>query len=288
MLMVNNVTKTLLFLVLNLVVAFNVASHERFMVPSHTLLSVVDSKKVTLIASISNAIFHPDMPLGDSNTGADVGDLADLFKLLKHQVINPKGDVNQNVRWQAFSRLSVADVEIKDTGTYRISLVQPDVAMTTFKKADGTPWRLFGTKPSLPAGATDVVRRTTSSRVETFVTLNAPSKAAVNPTGQGLELAGETHPNDLFALEAAQFQLFFNGKPLTIPAKVKVIKAGTRHRNNRNEQALSIDDEGKFTFIAQQAGFYFLAAETKVEAIDEPNVDVKHFSLYLSLEVFPQ
>ena len=187
-------------------------AHERFMVPSHTLLSGDKAQAVTITASISNAMFHPDRPFGDS-TGADVGNLKDLFNMLEHQVITPAGKVTNDTRWQAFARQSVADVWLKDSGTYRIGLVQPDVNMTTFKKADGSFSRRFGKNPELPAGITDIVRRTTSSRVETFVSFNSPTHGAVMPTGSGVELGGDTHPNDLFAGETANFQLFLTASP---------------------------------------------------------------------------
>lgn len=286
MLSFNHVLKTTCLALLSFTISAQ--AHERFMVPSHTLLSGDKAQAVTLTASISNAIFHPDRPLADSNTGADVGNLKDLFELLQHQVIQPDGKVTTGTRWQAFARQSVADVWLKDSGTYRIGLIQPDVHMVTFKQQDGTHSRIFGKNPNLPEGATDAVRRTTSSRVETVVSLNSPSREALKPTGIGVELGGETHPNDLFSGETAHFQLFFNGKALNMPAKVKVIKAGTRHRNNRNEQSITVDNNGKFSFTPQAPGFYFLAAETTLEVKQPADTDLKHFSLYLTLEVFPE
>lgn len=268
--------------------ATSVMAHERYIVPSHTLLSGDKAQSVTLMASISNAIFHPDRPLGDSNTGAEVGDLKTLFSLLEHSVIDPQGNITNSTRWQAFARMSVADVALTESGTYRIGLNQPDVHMTTFKKADGTPWRLFGANAKLPEGATNIVRRTTSSRVETFVTFNKTTQQAVNPTGVGVELAGDMHPNDLFANEQVNFQLYFNGKSLTKDVNVKLIKAGTRHRNNRAEQKIAVNDKGEISFTPAQAGFYFLGVETHLNTPDDEKVDVKHFSLYLTLEVFPE
>ena len=273
---------------LGALLACQASAHERYMLPSHTLLSGDKPQSVTVTASISNAIFHPDRPLADSNTGADVGDLKDLFAILQHQVIAPNGKVSDNTKWQAFARMSVADIKLEDSGTYRIGLVQPDVAMTTFTKADGTPWRVFGKAPKLPEGATNIVRRTTSSRVEAFVSLNSPTDTALKATGVGVELAGESHPNDIFAGEKVSFQLLFNGKPLTMPARVKLIKAGTRHRNDRNEQIIKVGADGKFGFTPSEAGFYFLSAETKVKVPQPADVDIKHYSLYLSLEVFPE
>ena len=259
-------------------------AHERYILPSHTLLSGDKAQTVTLTSSISNDIFHPDRPFGDD--GQYQGDLKSLFNILSSQVINAEGKVITGPDWQAYSRMSVADLNIKESGTHRISLVQPDVFMTTFKKADGTPWRLFGKDPTLPDGATNVVRRTTSSRVETFVTLNAPSKLAVQPVGSGLEVLAHTHPNDLFTGENISMQLFFDGAP--VKGKVALIRGATRHRNDRNEQELNVKDNGMFSFEAEHAGFYLLTASHDVAANQEREVDIKHYGLMLTLEVFPE
>ena len=262
-------------------------AHERFMLPSHTLLSGENTQSVTLMMSISNAIFHPDRPLGNNQKGLDSGELAMFYSLLNHQVITPTGVINK-ASWQAFSRVSVADVTLTESGTYRISTVQPDIPMTTYKTAEGTPAREWGPNPVLPEGAVDIVRRTTAARIESYVSLNQPSDQALKPQGIGLELTGETHPNDLFVGENAKFQLLFNGKKINSETSIKAIKGGTRHRNNRNEKPLILDKNGYFSFKPEQAGFYLLIAETSVEIEQPAPVDVKHYSLYVTLEVFPE
>ncbi|OBT04189.1 hypothetical protein A9267_18015 [Shewanella sp. UCD-FRSSP16_17] len=268
---------------------FTSTAHERFILPSHTLLSGEAPQSITVLASISNDIFHPDRPLGDSGSGRDVGELKEYFANLEYTVIAPDGKVSLDTQWAAYSRMSVADVTLAHEGTYRVGLVQPDVFMTTFVNAEGQPARLWGPSPEIPAGATKVVRRTTASRVETFVTLNSVTQQAIAPTGTGVEIVSKkNHPNDLFANETAQFQLLFNGKPLTTNTKVKLIKAGTRHRNDRDEQILDVSQNGDISFTPSQAGFYLLIAETHVNAPDAADIDVKHFSLYLTLEVFPE
>lgn len=274
-------------------ISINTFAHERYILPSHTMLSGNEAQFVTLTASISNDIFHPDRPYGNHDKRIDVGQLAKLFDALIPTFITPNGETINNVSWQAFKRMSVADVEVEQSGTYRIGLVQPDIAMTTFKKADGTSDRIFGKQPKLPANVTDVVRRTTSARVETFVSVNDFTDTAINTRSSGLELGGETHPNDLFSGEAASFQLFFDGKPIKDinpknKIKVHVVKAGTRHRNVREEVNLPVDAQGHFTFTPTAAGFYLLIVE-KSQKISQPvDVDVKHHSLYATLEVFPE
>src|SRR5690606_15729061 len=111
--------------------------------------------------------------------------------------------------------------------TYRISLAQPEVLMTTFKRVDGSPGRTFGLMNNVPEGATNILKRSASSRVETFVSWNEPNRKALAPTGVGLELAGETHPNDLFVGEEIRFQLLFKGKPVGAGVSAHFTQGGT-------------------------------------------------------------
>ncbi len=263
-------------------------AHGRFILPTHTVLSGEQAQTVGLISSISNDIFHPDRALGDNGKGVVDPELKNLFSILREKVILPDGSVSEDIRWQAFARFSVADLPVDKPGTYRVSLIQPEVHMTTFKKPDGTPWRTFGKMQNIPGGATDIVRRTTASRVDTFITYNNATRKAVEPTGVGLELAGETHPNDLFTGEPVKFRLFFNGKPVGPGVKGHFIRQSTRHRNQRDAIEVETDKDGRFSVTFDEAGFYLLEAEYAFPGETGSEVDMHHHGLYLTLEVFPE
>ena len=261
-------------------------AHERFMLPSHTLLSGDAPQTVTVLASISNDIFHPDRPLGDNFESDSVGDLKPLFDVLRSQHITSIGEPTAGPRWRAFTRYSVADWSLKSSGTHRLTLMQPEVRFTTFTSPDGSYGRRFGVNPKLPIGVTNIVKRASTSRVETFASLNDITFAAVKPQAQGLALSGSSHPNDLFVGEAAQFQLFYDGEP--IASEVKIVRGGTRHRNARQEIKVETNTHGSFEFTPEHAGFYLIIANHAVEQPQEADIDVKHYGLMLTLEVFPQ
>lgn len=263
-------------------------AHGRYILPSHTQLSGEEVKQVTLLASISNDVFHPDKPLGNNGGGEVNSFLVNLFKTLKASTTAPDGTVSNAIEWQAFSRQSISDITIDKSGTYRISLVQQPTAWVTFKNADGTPSRSFGNKQALPPGATDVVYHTTASRTETFITHNTPNRAALKSTGSGLELMGKTHPNDLFVGETADFQLFLDGKPLNESAVVHITRDGTRHRNQRNTLESKTDTSGIFSIVFDQAGMYLLEVEHTQKGTKNSGIDFHHNTLYVALEVFPE
>lgn len=263
-------------------------SHDRYLLPSHTVLSGETGQSVGFEASISNDIFHPDRPLGDNGSGKVSPSLQGFFATIQPQILQPDGKPLNQAFVQAFARFSAGDFTLQESGTYRFSLPQPNLIMTTFKQSDGTSGRRFGTAPEVPEGATEVKTTQIYSRVETFVTLNKPTWEAWNPTGAGLELSGKSHPNDLFAGEAYPFQLFFNGKPLSAACEVTLIQGATRHRNVRNDQVFTTQADGQFEVKFDQAGYYLLKATLQLPGDPATGIDAQTASLFVTLEVFPE
>lgn len=262
-------------------------AHDRYILPSHTVLSGDDQKQVTLRASISNDMFHPQMPLGSNDKGKASPTLEALFQHMQAIVVQPDGEVRP-VSWQAFAMESVADVDLSEAGTYRIAMVQPATLMTTFKNADGSGSRRFGPNPQIPADASDVVKRTIASRTESYLTLNRTSKKALAPTGQGLEISWLSHPNDLFANEKVSFVMLFDGAPVAEGLEVSLVRGGTRHRNQRNPMVGKTMSDGKCTVTFSEPGFYHLQASLTQAGAAGSEIVKHHNSLYVTLEVFPE
>lgn len=260
-------------------------AHGRYIISSHSVLSGEEPESVTLTASISNDFFHPDRAFGDDGSGVVDPELSGLFKILDTYVIDPTGN-RHPLAWQAYSRLSIADLTLDQTGSYRIISQQPPTLMTTFKKSNGERGRFFG-EGEVPAGASEVMRRLISSRVELFLSKNAPNTVAMDKKGNGLELSGPDHPNDLYTGETYQFSFTHNGKPLTQAAELVITRGGTRYRDSRDSQKITTSETGEFEINFSQAGVYLLEAEISFSN-PEPNIDVAHDTLYLSLVVLPE
>lgn len=263
-------------------------AHARYILPSHTILSGQAPQYVTLSASISNDIFHPDKPFGNNGGGTVNSFLDAIFQFVNPTITMPNGSVSDDILWRAYARQSVADLKLEQSGTYKVSMVQSPTPLTTFTNAEGEKSRQFGNQKPIPAGATDIIHHTVHSRVETYITHNAPSQAALKGTGEGLELIPHTHPNDLFVGEPAQFQLQLDGKHLPQGVKVALTREGTRHRNQREIKEFTTDAEGNITVDFEQAGFYLLEVEHTEPGLPESDVKFRHHSLYLTLEVSPE
>jgi hypothetical protein len=287
MLKPNQLTTVFCFCIFSLFSSLGYA-HARYILPSHTILSGQAPQYVTLSASISNDIFHPDKPLGNNGGGVVNPFLQGIFQFIKPTITLPDGSLSDNILWQAYARQSVADLKLEQSGTYKISFIQSPTPLTTFTNAEGEKSRQFGEQVPMPSGATDIVRHTVHSRVETYITHNAPSEAALKASGQGLEVLPLTHPNDLFVGEPAQFQLLLNGKHLPQGIEVELTREGTRHRNQRGIQHLTTDPQGNVTVDFDQAGFYLLEVEYTEPGLPDSGIKFQHHSLYLTLEVSPE
>ena len=155
-------------------------------------------------------------------------------------------------------------------------------------KENGQPRRWMGTAESftkdVPAKAEGLKVSQTSNRMEVFVTSGAPSTEVLAPTGQGLELKPVTHPNDLFAGEAADFVFLLDGKPAA-DVEISVIPGGNRYRDELGEIKAKTDKDGKVSITWPEAGMYWMEAElTTDKGVSKPATE-RRASYSATLEV---
>ena len=151
--------------------------------------------------------------------------------------------------------------------------------------------RWMGTPESfakdVPAKAEGLKVSQTSNRMEVFVTSGAPSTDVLAPSGQGLELKPVTHPNDLFAGEAAEFVFLLDGKPAA-DVEISVIPGGNRYRDELGAIRTRTDAGGKASITWPEAGMYWLQAElTTDQGVSKPATE-RRASYSATLEVLAQ
>jgi uncharacterized GH25 family protein len=179
------------------------------------------------------------------------------------------------------------DLEIRVPGTYRVA-VAGDVVMARWEE-DGKPKRWRGLPAemaaNIPAGAAKLEVEQTQRRVETFVTVGAPT--ALKTSGVGLEMVATTHPNDLYAGEPAKFQFLLDGKPAR-DLEVEIVASGTRYRADPEAMMLKTDQDGAVTVTWPAAGYYWIDAAVDDENATVPKVRKRRAAYNATLEVLPQ
>ena len=220
-------------------------AHRMWILPSTFTLSG-EEQWVTVDGAVSNDLFFPNhVPLRLDNMG----------------VTAPDG-VSSPVEggWTGKFR-SAFDVKLDKQGTWKIG--EAGASYFARWEEDGEPRRKRGSLADLEAdgliGKPGVEVMQASRRVETFVTLGAPSVDALAPTGQGLELVPVTHPNDVYAEEPAFFRFVLDGEP-AVGLEVKISKGQDRYRDDQGLVELVSDENGEVSFTLEEPGRYWLSS----------------------------
>ena len=228
-------------------------AHRAWLAPTATVLSGTDAW-VGFDAGMSNGVFIPDH--------AAMGLEGLVITAPDGSTVQPENVMRSRYR-------STFDLHLTQSGTYRVANVLGGVVVSY--KQDGATKRFRGTEATMaaniPADATEVTVTRSDSRVETFVTLGAPTTAALTPTGEGIELVAVTHPNDLVAGEAATFKLIRDGHPAA-GLEVTIARGGSRYRDNPEEMTVRTGADGAFTVTWPEPGMYWVNASVRTPAAD--------------------
>ncbi len=248
------------------------SAHKAWLQPSQTVFSEKGAW-MTVDAAVSNDLFYFNhVPLG----------------LERLQVTAPDGS-RVEPRNAATGKLrSVFDLELLQEGTYKVAMVNQGMFASYMLDGENKRWRGSpeAFKRDIPAGATQVKVSESTGRVETFVTVGAPTTTVFRPSGKGLELAPVTHPNDLYAGEAAQFQLLLDGEPAA-GLEIEIVPGATRYRDQQDTITLTSDADGKFSVTWPAAGMYWMETRHSDDRTSLPDASERRASYVATFEVLP-
>lgn len=255
-------------------VSFAASAHRGWMLPSATLVEKEEAW-VTIDGAVSEGLFDFDhVPL----------------RMEGVTVTDPDGVTSPAPAATLGKLRSTLDLRLPKDGTYRIAMVSNNV-MGSYKLG-GEVKRFRGTEATvakeIPAGATDVQKSTTHTRMETFVSANKLSAGALKPSGEGLELVAVTNPNDLRAGETAKFRFQLDGKPLpNFP--FSLVPGGVKFRGTIGEIRVVTDARGEASFKLPEPNRYWLSARFPVEQAKGPGEPgSRRYAYSATLEVLPE
>ena len=274
---------------------FSAIAHKQWLVPSSTVLAGKDPW-ITVDAAVSNTLYFPDhVPMRLDNV----------------VITAPDGTTSKPQNPATGKYRSVFDVQLEQQGTYRIANVNAGVSarwdtpesLAAAKAAKDAPAPAAGgmggaarggmlrnataedLATKIPKDAVNVQVTEGIGRVETFATNGSPSDVAT--IGKGLELVPVTHPNDLFAGEAATFRLVVDGQPAA-GLEIEIVRGGTRYRNAQEEIKATTDAKGEFSVTWPEAGMYWLETATTDSKTSVPQAKQRRLSYVGTFEVLPQ
>ena len=247
-------------------------AHKAWLLPSATV-STVD-QWITVDGAVSNDLFYFNhVPL----------------RLDALAITAPDGSKVAPENSHTGKYRSVFDVQLKQNGTYKVALLNQGLFASYEENGARKRWRGTAEKfaTEVPKNATKLEVSESLGRVETFVTAGKPSDTALKPANIGLELVPVTHPNDLYAGEAAKFRFLLDGKPAT-DLEVVVQAGGTRYRNEQEEQKLKTDDKGELSINWPTPGMYWLETGLQDQKTSVKQAKQRRLSYVATFEVLPQ
>lgn len=255
-------------LALALCLPLSANAHRAWMLPSATVLSG-EEPWITVDAAVSNDIFYFEhFPLQIEGIGEPLvmpgqkpAANAPARPRAQLQIFRPDGSLAQPQFGNTGRYRSTFDVQLDQKGTWKLAIANQGLFARYQENGEMKRWsgKAADFAKQVPKDAEKLQVTESASRMEVFVTSGQPSEHVLQPTNNGLELVANTHPNDLFAGEAAKFTFLLDGKPAA-DLKVTVIAAGIRYRDSLNEIVLSTDNNGAFSITWPQAGMYWLEA----------------------------
>jgi hypothetical protein len=247
------------------------SAHKAWLQPSQTVLPA-NKPWVTVDGAVSNDLFYFNhVPLRLENLTITAPD---------GSTVAPQNPANGKYR-------SVFDLELAQTGTYRMAVVNRGLSAQWQENGQPRRWRgnAQAFAAEVPKDAPGLQVSEMFNRVETFVTSGTPSE--LKASGQGLELVPLTHPNDLFAGEAARFGLQLDGAPAA-GLEVEIVRGSTRYRNAQDEIKVTTDAKGEFAVTWPEAGMYWLEVTTEDAKASVPQAKQRRLGYVATLEVLPQ
>lgn len=248
-------------------------AHRAWLLPSATVLSGSEAW-ITVDAAISNELFyfeHHPLPLEDLRVTAPDG-----------EKIAPQNASTGKYR-------STFDIEMTEPGTYKLAVAGSGLFASYEQDGERKRWRgdAEDMANEIPQDAENLKVIQSQRRLETYATLGAPSESALETTGEGLELAPVTHPNDLFVGEEASFKLLLDGEPAT-DVEVSIIRGGNRYRDQLDEIKVKTAEDGSFSVTWPEPGMYWLQASSTDGKTTVDKATERRLGYVATLEVLPE
>lgn len=228
--------------------SLHVQAHTPYLAPAS--FDASEGGLVTLDASFSETFFVPEVAFDGS----------------QFQVIGADGKASAPDKVVPLqSRVVVEHRLPRQPGTYRFSTGHRLGAVFRTWEVDGERRSSRDPAQKMPAGAKLVSDFQSLTRAETYITVGAPTQAALEPYGKGLELVPVTHPGDLYVGETFTFEVRYDGRPLA-DQKVEITEAVWGSDRKPEIVVLTTDASGRADFRMEHAGNWLALTRHRTKA----------------------
>lgn len=237
------------------------SAYTAYLMPDDFLPS---DRSVSLHATYATTFFTPGAPVG----GTPV-------------VIEPDGGDGFYSYVEVTTQATQMRSSLYDEGTYRFTTGEQIGPVTNMVGVDGG-WRAIQPGEVLPPDAPTTMLQTVTV-ADTYVTLGAPNRTAVDRTIGRLALRPVTHPNQVVASQGFQVNATFDGAPFA-NAAIVVYKAGEPETDL--DRYVTTDASGNATITLEGAGEYVIVARHRAPAPAGSGAQIHSLTTSLTFEAF--
>lgn len=197
-------------------------------------------------------------------------------------VVHPNGSRAAPEQVVVLKTRTVAEVLLKQEGTYRVSTGMRYGAVFTFFKHEGKEGRVMGAKTPIPEGAEITQQFQSVTKADTYVSHKVTSDKALSAIGEGLEIVPLNNPNDLFADEPFAVKVLLNGEPIEL-LELSVYLAD---KDDKQKPLVAVTDSKGVASLSLPAGKYLMRARKRVATPDTVKVPLYSYTTTLTFHVF--
>ena len=175
---------------------------------------------------------------------------------------------------------TVAEVELREPGTYRIETNRPAEYLTQIEANGKKEWV---TKPKNQLPGVKIIQSEHKwFHTTTFVTVQEYTQSVLEATGVPLEIVPLTHPNRIFVGKPFVFHVLSNGQPVP-NQKVEIY---SEEDSGHDAVLITITNaDGGCELIFPSPGRYLLTAKLRQEAKDASRANIDDFNVSMLVEV---
>lgn len=247
-------------------VSFSALAHTPYLKPFS--FEPVAGDRVTLDASFAEKFFVPEAAFN-----------SDTFVVItpSGESVAPESKVDLKTR-------TVLEHALPEEGTYRFSTGSRFGAVFRTYELDGERRSVRGDEEPIPEGANVILHFQSVTKAEAYVSKGAPSNTVLAAQNSGLEIVPVSHPNNLFAGDAFEFQVLFDGEPM---ANFELNAHHGRDQFSEDKGiTLTTDAQGKAVLTAENQGVYLIFARHRAPAPSDAAAPTYSHTTTLTVEVF--
>ncbi|MEL7540949.1 MAG: DUF4198 domain-containing protein [Pseudomonadota bacterium] len=241
------------------------SAHTSYMLPS--VFNTSEGQMVTVQCSFTEDFPNPEVAVKSDD----------------YHVILPDGSRDAFDTQTDLRQLIVLENELEAEGTYRLTTGVRLGRMSRRALVDSEWVPVFGPNAEVPEAATEVKTAQTETVADVYVSKGAPSWDAIAPLGR-LAFVPKTHPNEIFAGEAFDLSVMFDGAPLA-DQKMSVYRSGGNYEEPKFGIEEMTDAEGGLSLTIEQPGVYMVMTRHRADAPDGAATDERGYTTSLTFEV---